>query len=122
MTSDEYHYGPGPRPTRTELFDHHDARRIKGLFGTLPNASRHLGHPIPERELRYALNGRGITPKHNDDLSRAWARWLRFFGLRNDGIDYEWDNLDNPGRMNPDPEGPLHPHLAELQILRAWQD
>jgi len=101
------------RPTeRTRLFSLDDAKRIVDLFGSIPNASRLLGEPLPEAEMRRALSFKPITPADNDKLRKAWDRWCRYFGLRNDVVDYRWATMENPGRHVLDP---VHPRDALVE-------
>ena len=98
--------------TRTDVFNLDDARRILDLFGTVPNAHTKLAPECPLADVRRALQGKRITPATKAALGASWARWRRYFGLRNDVIDYRWENLDNPGRKQGHN---VHPRDIEIE-------
>lgn len=102
------------RPTdRTELFSLDDAKRMLSLFGSIPNAFECVAPCVPMDEFRRALKWQGIHPKDADEIREAWGRWRRYFGIRNDVVDYRYTNFANPGR---DVGNPLHPRDAEARI------
>ncbi len=102
------------RPTdRTELLNLDDAKRILGLFGTIPHAFECLAPNVDLAEFRRALKWQGIRPEDADEIHTAWGRWRRYFGLRNDVLDYAYTSLTNPGR---DVDHPLHPRDVEAKL------